>query len=512
MIPSPSAPSRKRALASTLVFVVAAGLALAAPLSAAAVNSPPSPLIDTATTAAGTAPVTLYWADLIGNDIDIDGDVLSLSAYSLVTMNAGTIMDLPGVGFEYTPAAGFTGIAKLKYTVEDPAGASKDSEIQIEVTPAGTPLPIARPDSYTTAEGTALSVDAASGVLKNDSYATLFLGFDIRKKPAHGTVVDWQENGSFVYLPDAGYVGKDSFQYRDYVDANFYISNYATVTIDVKGVANVAGLVVDKIVGGAAGKQGSVTVTSTSDNSYKAGAPVYVYVDGQKLGTGLTDANGAATIAFTLPQKAGTFALKIVSGTQSITKTITITPGAPAVSSIALTLPAGKPGQTVYLVSKITSSNPFRAGTSVTAYLDGKKVTSRVTDATGTAKIPLKLPALAGRHDIRIVAGSKSAVKNFTYGKGVTAKLAKLAKLKTVTAKKTETIKGSFGTKAGKITIKVTDPKGKTTTKTVTLSSKGKFSYKYKTGATGKYKVTYSYRASTKYYGAKTYTASFRAK
>ncbi len=172
-------------------------------------------------------------------------------------------------------------------------------------------------------------------------------------------------------------------------------------------------------------------------------------------------------------------------------------------------MPKAKPGQDVYVVSRIGSSNPFRAGVTVTAYLDGKKVTSRVTDATGTAKIPVNFPAVAGKHNVTVVADSKSVTKTVAIGTAITAKL---AKLKTVKAKKTQTITGSFGTKAGKITITVTDPKGKVTTKIVKLTSKGKFSYKYTTGKKGVYTVRYSYRAGTKYYGAKSYKLTFRAK
>ncbi len=125
-------------------------------------------------------------------------------------------------------------------------------------------------------------------------------------------------------------------------------------------------------------------------------------------------------------------------------------------------------------------------------------------------KVPVKLPSLAGKHVLKVVAGTKTTTKNFTYGTSVTAKL---TKVKTVKAKKTATIAGSFGYKAGKVAIKITTPKGKTVTKIVSLNSRGKFSYKYKTGsAKGSYKVEYSYRANAKYYGAKSYKLSFRVK
>ncbi len=224
----------------------------------------------------------------------------------------------------------------------------------------------------------------------------------------------------------------------------------------------------------------------------------------------MTAADGTATIPVLLPGVPGGHSVKVVSGTiSSAVKTIQVTPQLPKVTKFTLAVPAGKPGRGVYLTAKITSGNGLKAGAAVSAYVDGKKVATKLTDSSGVAKIAVKLPALAGKHSIKVVSGTKSATKSFTYGKGVTAKL---SKLKTVKAKKTQTIKGSFGTKAGKITITVTDPKGKVTTKIVKLSSKGKFSYKYTTGKKGTYTVRYSYRATPKYYGAKSYKLTFNAK
>src|SRR5262249_12097892 len=73
---------------------------------------------------------------------------------------------------------------------------------------------VAHDDAGTTSEDTALVVDAAHGVLANDSdvdgdplAAVLATG------PAHGTLT-LNANGSFTYTPAADFNGADTFSYR----------------------------------------------------------------------------------------------------------------------------------------------------------------------------------------------------------------------------------------------------------------------------------------------------------
>jgi Ca2+-binding RTX toxin-like protein len=84
-------------------------------------------------------------------------------------------------------------------------------------------------DAYSVDEDGVLSVDAASGVLSNDSdiegddlTATVATG------PAHGSLT-LNSDGSFVYTPDADYNGADSFTYT----VNDGTSTTAPVTVDL---------------------------------------------------------------------------------------------------------------------------------------------------------------------------------------------------------------------------------------------------------------------------------------
>ncbi|WP_363347767.1 FG-GAP-like repeat-containing protein [Methylocystis echinoides] len=68
-------------------------------------------------------------------------------------------------------------------------------------------------DAYVTAKNTALHVNAAQGVLANDTNGTANkLTASLVSGPSHGTVT-LAPDGSFVYTPETGFVGSDAFAY-----------------------------------------------------------------------------------------------------------------------------------------------------------------------------------------------------------------------------------------------------------------------------------------------------------
>lgn len=93
--------------------------------------------------------------------------------------------------------------------------------------------PIAANDSYTTAENTTLTVNVP-GVLGNDSDPEGDpLTAILVSNPTHGTVT-LSPDGSFVYVPTAGFLGTYSFTYE--ANDGQLNSNVATVTIKVSHV------------------------------------------------------------------------------------------------------------------------------------------------------------------------------------------------------------------------------------------------------------------------------------
>jgi len=89
--------------------------------------------------------------------------------------------------------------------------------------------PVSAADTYNTAVDIPLTVDAP-GVLQNDTDDAGPLQAVLVSGPAHGTVV-LNEDGSFVYTPDAGFNREDSFTYI--ASDGEYDSAETTVTINM---------------------------------------------------------------------------------------------------------------------------------------------------------------------------------------------------------------------------------------------------------------------------------------
>jgi hypothetical protein len=99
--------------------------------------------------------------------------------------------------------------------------------------------PIANDDFYEVVTGTDLVKDAAEGILANDILLDPDeeVSIQILDEPQHGTL-SMNDDGSFIYTPDAGYMGTDTFRYLvlsvqiNQINAEW--SDDATVTIVVK--------------------------------------------------------------------------------------------------------------------------------------------------------------------------------------------------------------------------------------------------------------------------------------
>ena len=95
--------------------------------------------------------------------------------------------------------------------------------------------PTANTDNYAAFQDRTLTVSAATGVLSNDTDPTNDdLTAVLQSDVTDGTLM-LNEDGSFTYTPDEGFIGVDSFTYRA-VDDTGLQSNTATVRINVDAV------------------------------------------------------------------------------------------------------------------------------------------------------------------------------------------------------------------------------------------------------------------------------------
>lgn len=169
--------------------------------------------------------------NVLANDNDPDGDVLSIQSFSQPANGSVTQV---GQQLQYTAPLGFSGNATFTYAVKDtysPIGVSNLATVTIAVNGA----PIARDDSYEMAGGTSLTVLAANGLIRNaagsDSDpegATVSVVASSVTAPAHGSV-SVNADGSFTYTPTPDFAGTDAFTYS--VTDGTLVSAPATVSI-----------------------------------------------------------------------------------------------------------------------------------------------------------------------------------------------------------------------------------------------------------------------------------------
>jgi VCBS repeat-containing protein len=186
------------------------------------VNDAPVAVDDNAVTAEDTAvDITV-----LSNDSDVDGDALTVGS---VTTAANGIVSHDGAVVTYMPAADYCGSDSFGYTVVDGNGGSDTAVVTI-TTNCVNDAPVALDDAYSVVNNATLAV-AAPGVLGNDGDVdSAGLTAVLNTPPTNGTLT-FNNDGSFSYTPDAGFIGVDTFTYI--ANDGALNSSPATVTITV---------------------------------------------------------------------------------------------------------------------------------------------------------------------------------------------------------------------------------------------------------------------------------------
>jgi VCBS repeat-containing protein len=169
---------------------------------------------------------------ILSNDGDPDGD--AITAMLARGPQHGSLDLRPDGSFDYMPASGFIGTDCFTYHDNDGALCGRPVQVLIDVRDVP---PVGGPDSYAVAHDRVLHV-AAPGVLGNDSDPDSDPITAVKASdPLHGSVT-LNADGSFDYTPNAGYIGSDSFTYRDTDGA--LASAPVTVTLSVQDQPPVA--------------------------------------------------------------------------------------------------------------------------------------------------------------------------------------------------------------------------------------------------------------------------------
>ena len=173
---------------------------------------------------------------LLENDVDPDGDVLTVSPDPVSGPLNGAVSIANDGSFVYTPNSGFSGSDSFVYEVTDPEGLTAQGTASINVV-SGNSAPVATDDVYFTSFNTTLNVIAASGppdhLLFNDSDPdadSLTLNITPVIGPTKGTVTILSDGG-FDYTPTPGATGVDTFTYE--ISDPDGATSQATATINI---------------------------------------------------------------------------------------------------------------------------------------------------------------------------------------------------------------------------------------------------------------------------------------
>ena len=177
-------------------------------LSVAAVNDKPviATVNDQEIAEGELLTLTVEATDEEGNTLTYALDASSIGKGMAITAGTGS--------FSWTPATGDVGIHTVVVTVSDDGtpSAAGSSSFTITVTSQnGAPVAIA--DAYDTMQDDILTVEAATGVLFNDTDADGDeLNAELKTTTANGAL-SLERDGAFTYTPNAGFSGSDSFSY-----------------------------------------------------------------------------------------------------------------------------------------------------------------------------------------------------------------------------------------------------------------------------------------------------------
>jgi large repetitive protein len=194
-------------------------------------NDPPDAVGDTYEVAENST-LTVDTPGVLRNDSDVDGDTLTAQLESNTAH--GTVNLTANGSFTYTPTPDYTGPDVFQYHAADGDATSASTTVTLTVVP-NVP-PVAGADAYSIAEDLTLTVNAASGLLANDSDAdgdTLTAVLVTTTK--HGKVT-MNADGSLTYRASANYHGEDVFSYKVF-DGKVY-SETQTVRLTVTAVAD----------------------------------------------------------------------------------------------------------------------------------------------------------------------------------------------------------------------------------------------------------------------------------
>ncbi|MBK7039281.1 MAG: tandem-95 repeat protein [Bacteroidetes bacterium] len=266
---------------------------------------------DHATTPINT-PVSMC---LLCNDSDPNGNTIS-NPTVISNPSNGTVVVNPNGTVTYTPNPGFTGTDVYQYTICDNGVPVACDTAYAYVTIVDNPInnnqTYANDDAYTTPINTPINNSVAGNDTDPQNDAVTFT---LVTNPSNGTLT-LNPDGSFTYIPNAGYTGPDQFVYSKCDNGNPVACDTATAYITIPDVyLSIAGTVfndgnglTDSTVNGIGTNVGGLNAVLVDAATGNVLAVVPVAIDGTYIFEGLASGNynvlittSTATIGATAP-------------------------------------------------------------------------------------------------------------------------------------------------------------------------------------------------------------------
>ncbi|MCU7880520.1 MAG: retention module-containing protein [Candidatus Thiodiazotropha sp. (ex Lucinoma aequizonata)] len=339
-------------------------------VSVGSVNDTPVAVDD----AVGTNEVVPVIIDVLPNDSDLDGDILSITSVTQGTNGTVAIDPISGNPV-YTPNLNFNGTDTFTYTIDDGNGGTDTATVTITVGSVND-APVAVDDTVGTNEDAPVTV----AVLPNDSDQDGdTLSITLVTQGTNGFVSIDLVSGNPVYTPNLNFNGTDTFTYT--IDDGNGGTDTAKVTVTVGGV-NDAPVAVDDTVG--TNEDVPVTVVVLPNDSDPEGDILTVIsviqgtngtvtidlVSGNPIYTPNLNFNGTDTFTYTIDDGNG--------GTDTATVTVTVGGNDDASVVSPTTAVVSKEG----LLNSMPDSSGVPRGTSESAtYSDSMAVSDPDGDA-----------------------------------------------------------------------------------------------------------------------------------
>ncbi len=154
---------------------------------------------------------------VLTNDVDLDGDNLTIATVPINNPTNGTVILNPNGTYTYTPNAGYLGTDHFDYEICDQSAVSlcANARVTINILPEREDLmtndpPIANDDDNITYINTAVDGNLLPNDYDPEKTALQISG--VVTQPTNG-VASTLPTGEYTYIPANGFVGKDQFEY-----------------------------------------------------------------------------------------------------------------------------------------------------------------------------------------------------------------------------------------------------------------------------------------------------------